>query len=182
MYGESSRIPLIFAGKPIPGFKGMGYENRLCEMADLMPTLLSLCGLDIPSTVEGMSIFVEKERDYIYGEVSEGEKATRMIRDREYKLVYYPCGNVKQLFDMKNDRKECHNLYGKPEYGTIAGNLEKKLMDNLYGDDLRWIRNGRLVGFEAPEKLTPKPDFGLYNQRGYHWPQPKGYSNKAKNA
>ena len=46
MYGESSRIPLIFAGKPIPGFKGMGYENRLCEMADLMPTLLSLCGLD----------------------------------------------------------------------------------------------------------------------------------------
>ena len=100
MYGESSRIPLIFAGKPIPGFKGMGYENRLCEMADLMPTLLSLCGLDIPSTVEGIPLFGEKERDYIYGEVSEGEKATRMIRDRDYKLVYYPCGNVKQLFDM----------------------------------------------------------------------------------
>ncbi|MDY3851220.1 MAG: hypothetical protein SOZ46_10425, partial [Bullifex sp.] len=30
--------------------------------------------------------------------------------------------------------------------------------------------------------FTPAPDFGLYNQRGYHWPQPKGYSNKGKNA
>ena len=182
MYEESSRIPLIFAGKPILGFKGKEYENRLAEMADLMPTLLSLCGLDIPSTVEGIPLFGERERDFIYGEVSEGEKATRMIRDRDYKLVYYPCGNVKQLFDMKNDRNECHDLYGKAEYKATAESLEKKLMDNLYGDDLKWIKDGRLAGFEAPEKLILKPDFGLYNQRGYHWPQPKGYSNKGKNA
>lgn len=55
------------------------------------------------------------------------------------------------------------------------------LMENLHGEDLTWIRDGRLVGFSAGE-YKKKADFGLYNQRGYHWPVPSGYSNKGKNA
>ncbi len=182
MYDNSSRIPLIFAGKPILDLKEKGYENKLAEMADLMPTLLDLCDIEVPDTVDGFSLFSDKSRDYIYGEVGEGEKATRMIRDIKYKFVYYPCGNVKQLFDMERDPNECNNLYGNPEYIEIANSLEKKLIENLYGNDIEWIKNGKLAGFDAPIAIPDKPDFGLYNQRGYHWPQPKEYSNIGKNA
>ena len=182
MYDNSSRIPLIFAGKPILDLKGKGYENKLAEMADLMPTLLDLCDIEVPDTVDGFSLFSDKSRDYIYGEVGEGEKATRMIRNIKYKFVYYPCGNVKQLFDMKRDPSESNDLYGNPEYIEIANSLEKKLIENLYGNDIEWIKNGKLAGFDAPIAIPDKPDFGLYNQRGYHWPQPKEYSNIGKNA
>ena len=119
---------------------------------------------------------------YVYGEVSNGEKATRMIRDNKYKLIYYPCGNIKQLFDMENDPHETHDLSSVVGYESILSNLESKLISELYDTDLEWIKEGKLVGFEAPKDFKPTPDFGLYNQRGYHWPQPKGYSNKGKNA
>ena len=105
-----------------------------------------------------------------------------MIRDKKYKLIYYPCGNVKQLFDMENDPHEIHNLSSTVGYESILSHLESKLISELYDTDLEWINDGKLVGFEASKEFKPTPDFGLYNQRGYHWPQPKGYSNKGKNA
>ena len=182
MYDNSARIPLIFAGKPVLEYKGKGYENKLATMSDVMPTLLDMCGIEVPEHVDGFPLFSDNTREYVYGEVSNGEKATRMIRDNKYKLIYYPCGNIKQLFDMENDPHETHDLSSVVGYESILSNLESKLISELYDTDLEWIKEGKLVGFEAPKDFKPTPDFGLYNQRGYHWPQPKGYSNKGKNA
>ena len=120
-------------------------------------------------------------RTYLYGEVGEGRKATRMLRDKDYKLIYYPCGNVSQLFDMKNDRDELHDCADLPEYREVRQILEKELAARMYGGDCSWIREGKLVGTPY-EKAGGKIDFGLYNQRGYHWPAPQGYSNIGKNA
>ena len=63
----------------------------------------------------------------------------------------------------------------------LRDELEQLLIGQLYGKDLEWVKDGRLVGFEAPV-YKEKADYGLYNQRGYHWPTPTGYSNKGKNA
>ena len=100
-----------------------------------------------------------------------------MVRDEHHKLIYYPAGNVTQLFDMEGDRGEEHDLSRDKAFSGVREALEKKLVDNLYGDDLDWIRDGRLAGFEPPEK-EPAPDFGLLNQRGLHWPPPPaGYAH-----
>ena len=131
--------------------------------------------------MDGISIFGEEEHEYIYGEVGEGTKATRMIRDGRYKLVYYPCGNVIQLFDMEKDRREEHDLSSDPAMQDVIAAMEGKLIRELHGGDLDWIADGKLKGF-GPPTSPPAPDFGLYNQRGYHWPPPTGYSNKGKNA
>ena len=37
-----------------------------------------------------------------------------MIRDNRYKLVYYPEGNVTQLFDLHDDPRETRDLSGDP--------------------------------------------------------------------
>ena len=120
-------------------------------------------------------------RKSIYGEAGEGTKAARMIRDGRYKLVYYPCGNVIQLFDMEKDRKEEHDLSSDPAMQDVVAAMEGKLIRELHGGDLDWIADGKLRGFGPPTSL-PAPDFGLYDQRGYLWPPPTGYSNKGKNA
>ena len=104
-----------------------------------------------------------------------------MIRDDRYKLIYYPCGNVFQLFDMENDRKEEHDLSSDPSLSSVMERMKRLLADSIYGDDLGWLDNGTFKGFDPPV-TSSSPDFGLYNQRGYHWPPPTGYSNKGKNA
>ncbi len=181
-YESSANIPLIISGKPVEKYIGKGYEHKLFCLADFMPTLLDLAGITIPETVEGKSLFdEEEEEEYIFGEISEGDKATRMIRTKEYKLIYYPCGNVFQLFDMRKDRNERYDLSEDPAYNHIKEEMEAKLVSRLHGQDSAWIKEGRLVGY-PDKKYVPKHDFALYNQRGYHWPTPGGYANVGANA
>ncbi len=180
-YEGSSFVPMIFSGTPMQEYRNRGFEKKLCSIADVMPTLLDLCGIDDVPEMDGMPIFRDGGRDFIYGEVGEGVKATRMIRSGKYKLIYYPCGNVFQLFDMENDRGEAHDLSSDPSLLPVLEELKGELARNLYGSDLSWISDGRFKGFAPPERSS-SPDFGLYNQRGYHWPPPTGYSNKGRNA
>ncbi len=53
------------------------------------------------------------------------------------------------------------------------------MKNEMYGSDLEWIQNEKLVGIK-PHKTDSLPDFGLYNQRGYHWPTPVAYTNQGK--
>ena len=180
-YEGSAYIPLIFSGKPMQEYRGKGYEKKLCSIADVMPTLLSLCGIEDMPRMDGSPIFSDESREYVYGEVSEGAKATRMIRSSRYKLIYYPAGNIFQLFDMENDRKEEHDLSTDLALQPVLSRMKEELIRNLHGSDLDWIVDGELRGFDPPSSSS-SPDFGLYNQRGYHWPPPGGYSNIGRNA
>jgi len=176
-YEPSAKVPLIISGTGIP--KEMrGTDNRLGTIADLMPTLLQLCNISIPSTVEGISLVDKETHSSIYGEIGEGERATRMVRKGKWKLIYYPVGNIIQLFDIEHDPYEEHDVAKKQE--EVVDELKIILMEHFYGSDFRYVKNGLLVGLPEPGKSSKKEDFGLYNQRGLHWPPPAGYSNLGK--
>lgn len=178
-YEESAKVPLIFSGNPVMKWKGK-VEKKLAQLEDVMPTLLDLCGLPIPDTSEGISLISQQEHPYLYGEIGEGEKASRMIRWESYKLIYYPCGNKFQLFDLKKDPTETHDCVGEQEYQAVLVRMKQYLKENFYGCDLKWLKETQFCGFELKE-VHKKADFGLYNQRGYHWPTPSGYTNLGKN-
>ena len=177
-YEGSAKVPLIISGKAVSKWRGTVSDKMAC-LEDIMPTLLDFCGIEIPDTVEGIPLLTEKRRDLLYGEIGEGIKATRMVTDGSVKLIYYPCGNVFQLFDLKNDPNENHNLYGDKDYKEITAVFVQYMMEHLHGDDLKWIAAGKLTGMEAPIYKT-SPDYELYNQRGWHWPAPQGYMNAGK--
>lgn len=183
LYENSACVPMIISGQPVYEKYGMAgvVSDKLGSHADLMPTILDICGLEAPKGMDGISLMSDKEHTYIYGEVSQGTKATRMICDGEYKLIYYPYGNVVQLFNLKEDPRENHDLAALEEMQEIKEKMLQQLVAEVYGSDLEWIKDGKLVGEPASEKKF-KPDFGLINQRGYHWPVPSAYSNKGKNA
>ena len=116
--------------------------------------------------MDRLSLIGEQERAYLYGEHGEGKAAMRMIRSGRLKLIYYPVGNRRQLFDLENDPLECDDL---AEYGNEGGRglarLEQLLVNELYGDDLGWVRDGVLVGL-PDEEYVPTADRNMRNQRG----------------
>lgn len=177
-YEGSAHIPLIFSGRPVLKYTGMGLEDRLITIEDVMPTLMDICGLgdSVPEGIDGISL-LRQERSHIYGEISEGALATRMVHDGRYKLIYYPAGNVFQLFDLEADPGESHDLARDHKHKSVLERLKRILADELYSDDVSWIRNGEFAGF-APPDTPSEPNFGLLNQRGLHWPQPPaGYAH-----
>lgn len=168
-YENSAHIPLIFSGNPVSELRGK-VDDRIACLEDIMPTLLELCKIEIPSSVEGQSLFEKERRDFLYGEISEGYRATRMIRMGNYKLIYYPYGNKVQIFDILQDKNELHDLSKKEKFKSIKEEMLARLCASLYGKDRKeWIRNGKLVGVEAPA-YKERGDYTFSNQRGLHWP------------
>lgn len=176
-YRESCNVPFILSGEAISEYRGIVLD-KLASLEDVMPTLLQLCGVPVPPTVEGMDILSSQNiHEHLYCEIGEGVKATRMATDGRYKLIYYPCGNIFQLFDRHIDPKENTNLYGIKEYSAISRELKNILLENLHGSDSNWFKNDKLVGAENTE-YKKSADYGLYNQRGLHWPAPSEYNNE----
>ena len=127
-------------------------DERLVGLQDVMPTLLSLAGLPVPATVEGLPMTGERRRDILYGECKEDRLATRMAHDGRHKLIWYPAGNVVQLFDLQADPRECRDLSEAAQYALIRQRLEQALVERAWGVDRDWISAGRLTGFPAPPR------------------------------
>ena len=143
-------------------------DDRLVSHADIMPTLLELCGIPVPETVEGLSLVGEERRDYLYGEIYEDARATRMIHNGHHKLIYYPVGNRSQLCDLNQDPNEMRDLADDAAYADVRKRLTELLVENLYGDDLQWLDGRQLVGVPEPEGEPRRPlERDLSNQRGW---------------
>jgi len=183
MYRGSVQVPMIVMPpaddeRIEPG----AVDDRFVGMQDIMPTLLSMAGLDVPDSCTGRSMIEGDRREAFYCEAMEDGSATRMIADGRWRLIWYPAGNHVQLFDMETDPRELHDLASAAEFADERKRLERRLVDCLYGVDLEWVRDGRLVGFTPPD-LPPATNRGLSGQRGLHYPEPpKGDVSKVVGA
>ena len=160
-YEHSIRAPFIIAGKNIKkGRKAKGgfYLNSL------FPTTAELAGIPIPSNVQAKSFASllkntdknEPLNEYVYGAYRHYQ---RMVRSEDFKLIYYPITGVTQLFDLKKDPKELHNVVYKPELQKELVHLKiqlSKLMDEL--DDP--------LDFDAPESSYIKASYPV---NPYDW-------------
>ena len=136
-YDHSVRIPLMIAG---PGMKPGIRVDSLVYQSGLFPTACDLCGLPIPETVEHRSLVQRDTTGRLrptngYTHIHGGYMGLqRMIRDHEWKLIVYPKAGVEQLFHIKSDPFEIHNLAAIPEHANrireIKANL-RKLMTEL---------------------------------------------------
>ena len=139
---ESWHVPLIMR---LPKVENSGAKtDTLISSADLMPTILPLCGLEIPSTCTGKdkskAIFSkdsEAKDDSIYG----GKDNTwRGVVKGDYKLVVENTkteeNNPTMLYNLKTDPYEMKNLIDdskfkrkKEELLIELANWEKKTQD-----------------------------------------------------
>jgi arylsulfatase A-like enzyme len=114
LYEDSVRVPLILAG---PGIPAGQRTDALCYLLDVMPTLGKLCHVSGPKTSEGMdltAVLRDPRRAARPELVFAYRSVQRAVATPDWKLISYPKVNQVQLFNLKADPFEQHNLAGDP--------------------------------------------------------------------
>ena len=60
-----------------------------------------------------------------------------MLLDREWKAALNARGEIYLLFDVQSDPNEAENLAGRPGYGTLEGDLRRRLLERLVSTQLQ---------------------------------------------
>ncbi|MHC4714563.1 MAG: sulfatase family protein [Planctomycetota bacterium] len=123
-------IPLVICDPGGP----RGVVDGVCGNVDVMPTLLSLCGIEIPDVVQGEVLPAPGEkpaRDYAFE--SGWSKASSdyhhfTIYTDDHRISYFPYLADGELYDLKKDPFEHRNLYNDPEYRDLRGRLMERLL------------------------------------------------------
>lgn len=121
-------------------------QDRVVELRDVMPTLLSLCGIEIPDTVDGKSVFAaDWSREYIHGEhLYDGGSCQWIVTERD-KFIWFSNNGRKQYFDLLCDPNELHDAINDPKYAERISELEQLLIDELLWREEGFVSDGRLV-------------------------------------
>ncbi len=173
-FERSANVPMILTGPAgHPRIPAGRTDDRLVGLQDIMPTLLSLAGIAVPQSCDGLDMTAESVRSELYGDCLESAGASRMLHDGRHKLIWYPAGNAFQLFDMDEDPSETRDLASDPAYAATLAGLQERLAERCYGADIDqgWVKDGKLTGFD-PGPYTKKMDRSFSGQRGLHYPQP----------
>ncbi|MDR1718618.1 MAG: sulfatase [Dysgonamonadaceae bacterium] len=139
MYEESFRTPLIIA---CPDTKKGAVCKQLVQNIDYAPTILDAAGVAIPESMAGKSLLPLLKnqkvpwRDHLYYHFYDFPSVGMVRRhdgvsDGRYKLIHWHdegYQNIKaidhwELFDLKRDPTEIHNLYDDPRYDKIRKRL-----------------------------------------------------------
>jgi iduronate 2-sulfatase len=128
---ESARAPLIVHA---PGKKAGAVSPRVAEFVDLYPTLTDLCGLPLPSGLEGISLspfLADPDRPWkkgVFTVVVRQGGLGRAVRTESHTFIAWPDGN-EQLFDYTRDPQEYENLIADTRYKATADSLRQLLKD-----------------------------------------------------
>ena len=143
MYEESFRTPLLMR---LPGGK-KGDVSQMVQNIDYAPTFLQLAGITPPDDIQGISLLpllkshpdsddkkaIRHWREGLYYHYYEypAEHAVKRhygVRDKRYKLIhFYNDIDCWELYDLKKDPTEMHNIYGQKGTEKITSRLRTLL-------------------------------------------------------
>ncbi|MCA1809249.1 MAG: sulfatase [Lentisphaerae bacterium] len=147
-WAESIRVPFLVRH---PDRKGPGADDTPIDAPDLMPTLLTLCGVPIPDKVQGRD-FSRTIMDGSPSGITEallalyvpfhewryekGGREYRGIHNSRYTYVRSLAGPW-LLYDNAADPSQLHNLIGDPHHAAQVTELDARLTTRLreVGDD-----------------------------------------------
>ncbi len=146
MYDAITRVPLIIwsPGRVCAGQSIEGLQQQM----DLAPTILELAGLEPPSHWEARSLLPalrgedDAGREYVFAEQARdgnltGTTMMTMVRGREWKLVHYLGQPDGELYDLRADPGERHNLWFSADHAGSREHLLAILRDWLISSNLR---------------------------------------------
>jgi arylsulfatase A-like enzyme len=144
-YDESVRVPLLLHWPASFRNRQPRVVAAMLSTEDLMPTLLSLCGVRIPASVEGLdfSQCIRGGKDPSGGAaliscIAPFGQWTRAKGGREYRGVRTPrytyvcdLNGPWLLFDNAKDRWQTNNLVGQPKAARLQRQLQAQLQSKL---------------------------------------------------
>ncbi len=115
-------VPLVIAG---PGIKH-GQSDAFVYLLDLFPTFCELAGAPVPPCAEGKSLtpVLQGQKTLLRDGIFTAYKdCQRSWRDERWKIIRYPLVDRTQLFDLRKDPHELHNLALQPEHTAKVSEL-----------------------------------------------------------
>ena len=140
-WDESLHVPFLIKHPGIENNQG-SQINAPLTTPDILPSLLALCDIAIPESIEGddlSSLILAPDpkadraalvMNVAPFDVNFEDPEYRGIRTARYTYAVSPEGPI-MLFDDREDRYQMNNLAGNPEYGEIQKDLERKLRQEL---------------------------------------------------
>ena len=152
MYEPGLRVPLLVRG---PGIQPGSTPASFVANIDLAPTFLDLAGVPIPSSMQGRSIVpllhgqtpsnwrTSVYYRYYHDPGHHNTAAHFGVRTATHKLVFYWKKDAYELFDLRADPSEQHNLLfnpaesAKPEVAAKFAELQAEIarLQQEYKDD-----------------------------------------------
>ncbi|NLL88238.1 MAG: sulfatase-like hydrolase/transferase, partial [Firmicutes bacterium] len=148
LYDSSVRVPLIISGSVIPQAKQGTVDDRPAELVDIIPTIKNLVGIPQDPRMPGLDLLGDTKRlggfCEFYGGAPNRQFGTAayMWRKKDWKLILYlpgpltdAVGKVDQtqgeLYCLKTDPNEWHNLYDDPQHAAIREQMKTELFMHL---------------------------------------------------
>ena len=170
-WNESVQIPFLMR---LPGNdnKSGSINNLPITTPDILPSLLGLCNIPIPETIEGEDLSglilnhnqpTDRAALFMHPApfaINAVDSEFRGIRTTDYTFVKLQIGS-EMFFDNTKDPFQMNNLIGKPEYKEIQAELEQKLVQELdaIGEE----------EFRPREYYIEKWGYKLEKNRINHW-------------
>jgi arylsulfatase A-like enzyme len=131
LFEMGTRVPMIMI---VPGAKGNGTAcMRMVESLDIYPTLVELCGLQLPSGIEGQSLVPllndpkttwDKPACSVWSEDGRTLHGVAVRTEKWRFAEFGPDGqNGAMLFDPKVDPLEMKNLADDPQFAAVRAEL-----------------------------------------------------------
>jgi arylsulfatase A-like enzyme len=150
LYEGSIRVPLMIAGPAVPQELAHSVQSTPAELVDVVPTLLDVADIAIPPTLPGKSLlrpsFTKGSFAEMHGHAFDYDFQTiapaYMWRTHEWKFILYlpgtigdyeqmPLNSRGELYHLRTDPQEYHNLYAHPDYAMVRERLKTELLEHL---------------------------------------------------
>ncbi len=126
LYDEGVRVPMIVRG---PGVQRGGKCGALVDLMDIMPTLCEVAGVE-PEDIDGRSMLklargeAVPRRDAVYLHYDD---LFRAVRTEQFKFIAYLKTGREELFNLRDDPYELHDLSEDSAFDELKTELRGKL-------------------------------------------------------
>jgi arylsulfatase A-like enzyme len=142
---------------------------------DTMPTILDICGVEIPDSVEGQSladVLLSDDpdgdagafRDYTCGNCN----VVYGVSDGRTKYMWFSDDDYEFLFDQENDPHDLHDLSDDPAWQATAAEQRRRLIDWMAANDDPHVVDGQLHPIPVDRDLDYARASSIWNNRGRH--------------
>lgn len=152
-YEGSAKIPMILRWP-----RTMGAEHQRgktlpqpIELRDILPTFLDAANAPVPDHLDGKSMLelvrgnTKNWRPYIDLEHSMcyNKDHWTALTDGRLKYIYYAHDGREQLFNLKDDPNELHDLAGQPAFAQTLRRWRERIVKHLSERGPEFVHNGK---------------------------------------
>jgi len=167
-YEASARIPYLVRWP-----RGLAPDDRRgivltqpVELRDVLPTFMDVAGAAIPGQLDGRSLlpllrgqspawrpWIDLEHDICY----DARNHWNALPDGQWKYIFHAFDGTEQLFDLRRDPGELHDLAGDALHGDALKLWRSRLVEHLQERGERFVKDGTLV--KRPDRMLYSPRY-----------------------